>query len=329
MNINDLKNAIRMVVGALIGMGIAHWLDLNMVWATMGGSFLVLCAQGRNYSEQFLVQFLSMIGFAVTVTITMLLGGYFWWELLAICALGFVLLSIVRWRPDLFFASMAIAAISFWSLDLHNTATLSANYLSLFIGYIIALIITLLILPNKAYTKIPELTNPIVVYVGSLRVVVMAAIALLIAKSLYSLHPSWAALTCVVVEQNNLLRTIKRVRERVIGSVLGLLVVVGLNLIVPGHTTVLAIALPVVFAITLYFIPRHYIIGTLGVTVCIGMMYYFLPYQFEISANGFIFARALDTVIGVVMALCGYAISRWGFRGVVNKIGANNGKTSK
>ena len=311
MEINDLKNAIRMIVGALLAIFLASYFHLNIIWCAIAAAMLVLMAQGRDWREKVVVFFVYAAALMVALIIQTIFQHNTWLELLLVALWSFLVLLTPRWRQDLVFPPIVVAAITFLGINFHSSFSLSTNLLSFVIGLTIAFVFTLVLWPDKRYTTYQAGSRDMAVYVNGLRVVLMAVLAFVLSVAYHSHFPGWAAMTCVIVEQNNLLRTFRRVKDRVLGSVLGLVVVVLLNNWVSGHLLLLKIVLPLLFIVTLYFIPRRYFWGTTGITVCVGMIYYLFPFPLPISANAFVVERAVDTGIGALTAVMGYGITHY------------------
>jgi|GEM_PF-4058076 len=133
----------------------------------------------------------------------------------------------------------------------------------------------------------------------TLQMLVAVSIAIVIYKSLSLAYGYWIALSAIITIQATTGASIKRARERLFGTVMGVLAGVALvNLLPPNHLLLLLIV-PVLIFLAVYLFSNTYSYSIFFASILLVL----LMANSNVSPWQFAFARIQDTAIGLAIGL--------------------------
>jgi len=148
------------------------------------------------------------------------------------------------------------------------------------------------------FLNLLEIKKPLIR--NALRAATATAIAILVDRLFHLAYGYWILIATIIVMQANLGASIIRARQRIIGTILGVLVGMMFATVFHHHLYFLFIAVPVLILLTIYTIPFSYTISIfLGSILLIIMLTHNKPGDPWL----FVFHRIIDTLIGAGIGL--------------------------
>ena len=135
---------------------------------------------------------------------------------------------------------------------------------------------------------------------GAIRAAIAAAIAIIIARIFTFSHAYWILMTTIILVQANLGATISKSKQRIFGTILGVLIGIMASIVIKQHIIAMLTIL-----IILAFLMFYTVVFSYALSIFFGAMFVIMVLSITLHQDPwiFVYSRIIDTLIGATIAL--------------------------
>lgn len=280
------------------------WHSPQAFWAVITATFLPLMKIGALP----LPRTLSLIAFGAVSVLFIALGSFFHYHasfsLIFLFISALLIYGIPRYIPGSRVARifMLVFLVLAQSMPLGSLADLPSRLLAACLGIAIAVLVNTIADRDRNLVVVEKADKSLALIQGAIRMGITLAFAVFLVESMNLYNAAWVAISVIVIDQTTLGASIKRASERLLGTVLGILVG-GLlaNYLFGPYPLSRFFCLLLVFVL-FSVTKRNYTLAIFCATTLIANLFYLLI-SGHASLWGFLLARFCDTLLGIVIGI--------------------------
>ncbi len=299
----SLYRALLFLIPTSIAVVISFILKSNLLWALWFCYATAFSGFGLN-GETRLEQLYYFLKFTIAGIFLITVGFYLheylndsWW----IFCLGLLVTMFLCFYTIAMISQLSIAAPILVYLLIMPISFKSSLVVEMLIPFVCGCILTVLSSYLLPLHRSPYLVSEIDKYlvIRYFRISCAIAIVIFISSLLKLSHPTWAALTVLVVSQGTLGSTIRKAAERFVGTMLGILVGVPVGMYIFHPHEYARFLIVLMFFIAYWIGNKFYYLAVFLFTVSLCGLFFLLSSN-NAALVPFMLERLAETVLGVI-----------------------------
>lgn len=306
MNLKSFRLPITATIGVVVALLIANWCHLPLVLMALAAGLSPIVAQAGP-SERHRLFNLLLFGalLAIILPLTSLVALRPVLGLLWLFGMVFVLHMLQYFGDDKLKLGVLAAATSCFVYNRPLHLMHWSVVATLLIGVLVVAIVQFVLWRDKSSQPRILPANRLTYSLRrACRIAIVAVVSFVLAKIWVSQFAGWASLTAIVISQASLGMTMKRLYQRVFGTLAGVVVALLINSQGWPHLLDVSLILLLFYFLIMWLLPKYYFVGAFFLTLTVALAYYAVPTFASLtsSANAFILDRLFDTLVGALVA---------------------------